>query len=170
MPAGDCIVVGKLGSPYGVRGWLHVKSFTSPADNLLNYSPWALSRGGNEWQPVVLEGCRAHKSGFVAKFEGVDDRDAAATLTATLVGVARQSLPEAAADEFYWRDMEGCAVVDRTGAALGRVHGFLETGAHDVMVVQGAAGDETLVPFAARYVTEVDLEARRIVVDWQSDW
>ncbi len=170
MPTGDCIVVGKLGSPYGVRGWVHVKSFTAPAENLLEYSPWSLSRGGDEWRQVVVEACRAHKSGFVAKFEGLDDREAAAALTGELVGVARRSLPEAEEDEFYWRDMEGCAVVNQTGAPLGKVKGFLETGAHDVMVVGHADGGETLVPFAARYVTEVNLEARRIVVDWQSDW
>ena len=169
MPAGDCIVVGKLGAPYGVRGWLHVKSFTSPAENLLNYSPWALSRSGDEWREMALEGCRAHKSGFVAKFEGLDDRDAAATLTGELVGVARQILPDAEQDEYYWRDLEGCVVLDAAGVELGRVSGFLETGAHDVMVVRGADA-ETLVPFASRYVLAVDLEAGRVVVDWQADW
>ena len=62
------------------------------------------------------------------------------------------------------------AVVNRAGVAFGQVDHLIETGANDVLVIRGERG-ETLVPFVAgRYVLEVDLDRKRILVDWESDW
>ena len=170
MPTGEIIVVGKLGSPYGVRGWLHVKSFTAPPANLSSYQPWYLRRGKGEWRAAALDVCRAHKSGFVAKFVDLDDRDAAAELTGMEIGVPRSVLPPVEADEFYWRDLHGAAVVGLDGVELGDVKGFLETGAHDVMAVGQKGRKDILIPFVAQYIVQVDLDARRVTVDWQADW
>ncbi len=163
-------MVGRLGAPYGVRGWLHVQSFTSPPENLLDYRPWMLRQGKNAWTSAPLAECRVHKKGYVAKFDGVDERDGAAALTGSLIGVERGALPPTAADEFYWRDLEGCAVDTTAGDPLGEITALMETGAHDVLVIRHADGEEILVPFADEYVMDVDLEARRVVVDWQADW
>ena len=62
----------------------------------------------------------------------------------------------------FWADLEGLPVVTASGEAVGKVTGFYATGAADVLVVTGERG-ERLVPLAP-YV-QVDLEARRIVVD-----
>ena len=46
---------------------------------------------------------------------------------------------------------------------------MMETGAHDVMVVEGEK--ETLIPFVpGTYVRNVDLDAGLIVVDWQAEY
>ena len=44
----------------------------------------------------------------------------------------------------------------------------METGANDVIVVRGGSG-EVLIPFLRHVVMAVDLERRRIVVDWQTN-
>ena len=49
------IVMGRIAGPYGIKGWVHVVSFTTPLDNLLDYRPWYLARD-RRWQAVeVLE-------------------------------------------------------------------------------------------------------------------
>jgi 16S rRNA processing protein RimM len=58
------------------------------------------------------------------------------------------------------------SVVNREGATLGAVVGFLESGAHPIVRVTGAAGFERLIPWVAQYVIGVDAAARRIDVDW----
>ena len=85
------------------------------------------------------------------------------------VFVGRASFPTAGADEYYWVDLIGCAVVNREGADLGSVVDLLDTGAHSVLrVLQGET--ERLIPFVAAYVDAVDLPARRITVDWGLDY
>jgi len=78
-------------------------------------------------------------------------------------------LPELPDNRYYWADLQGLTVVNADGSELGRVAGMLETGANDVMVVQGAA--EHLIPFVVgTYVRRVDLAAGRIEVDWDTDF
>lgn len=41
------IIVGKLGSTYGIRGWLKVFSYTDNAESIFDYSPWFLNQKAN---------------------------------------------------------------------------------------------------------------------------
>jgi 16S rRNA processing protein RimM len=55
------------------------------------------------------------------------------------------------------------------GATLGQVVRLIETGAHDVLVIEGEAG-QVLVPFVRQIVTSVDLSAGRMIAQWQADY
>jgi 16S rRNA processing protein RimM len=60
-------------------------------------------------------------------------------------------------------------VVNTGKVVLGRVTGLMETGANDVLVVQGDR--ERLVPFVLeQYVRRVDLDAGLIEVDWDPEF
>jgi 16S rRNA processing protein RimM len=68
----------------------------------------------------------------------------------------------------------GLAVVNRQGESMGTVVGLMQTGPHSVLRIEGvdtAKGQavERLVPFVQAYVDSVDLEAKRIQVDWGLD-
>lgn len=76
QPADDHVVLGKLTSPYGVKGWLKVYSYTSPMDGILDYEAWVLRRGGRLTRARLLQG-RRHGKGLVARLEGIDGREAA---------------------------------------------------------------------------------------------
>ncbi len=159
------VVVGRFGPPFGVKGWLNVISYTDPLTNLAQYRPWFVERNGQWTQLTILE-LKPHRRGFVAQLEGIVDRDVAQTFSGRSVGIPQSALPEAAEDEFYWKDLIGLAVEDQAGTRLGEVAGLIETGANDVIVVRTTSG-EVLIPFVRHVVTQVDLPARRIVVDWQ---
>jgi 16S rRNA processing protein RimM len=98
-----------------------------------------------------------------------DDRDDAAALTGTDIGIYRSQLPPADTDEYYWSDLIGLQVITRGDRLLGVVDQLFETGANDVMVVKGE--QEHLVPFITGQVVEsVDLDKRVIRVDWDPDY
>ena len=80
----------------------------------------------------------------------------------------REALPEAAENEYYWSDLIGLEVVNVQGEVLGKVTDLLETGANDVLVVEGER--ERLLPFTAQVILKVDLAAGRINVDWGADY
>ena len=164
---GETVVVGAVGGPVGVNGWMHVKSFTQPADNILDYRPWRLKRDAC-WQSVATE-AQQHRDGFVARIDGVADRDRAAAWRGAAIGVSADVLPATAPDEYYWRDLAGLQVRATSGESLGRVARLFATSAHDVMVV--ADGErERLIPFVRRIVAAVDVDAGQVVVDWRPDW
>ncbi len=166
----DVVIVGRIGAAYGVRGWLHVSSFTEPPENLLSYSPWLINQGA-AWKPLEPVVVKTHGRGFVAHFREVDNREQAQALGATDVAIYRDDLPGLDDDdEFYWRDLVGLDVVNVDGSNIGTVSYLLETGAHDVLVIQclvNEAGDtEVLIPFTAQFVQSVDIQAGRLEVDW----
>ncbi len=165
-------VVGAVGAPFGVHGWVHVRSFTAPPGNLLAYRPWQLESQA-VWREVRAT-ARAHGAGFVARFDDVTDRDAACRLRGANIGVAARLLPPAQPGEHYWRDLVGRRVVSSrangaSGQSLGVVARVFATPAHDVLVVEDGSR-ERLIPFVRQVVLEVNEEQGCVVVDWDADW
>lgn len=79
------IVMGKLGSPYGIRGWLRVFSSTEHAENIFGYQPWFIQRHG-QWESIEIETWKHHNQDIIVKLKGIDDRDAANILTNFEIG------------------------------------------------------------------------------------
>lgn len=163
----DLLVMGRISAPYAVRGWIKVQPLTAYVDGLLEYSRWWVGHSG-AWREWRLSDGKAHGQYLLAHLQGMDDRDAAEAVMGMDIAVWRADRPAAEAGEYYWDDLIGLDVVNAEGALLGRVSGLLETGAHDVLRVEGER--ERLIPFVDAYVREVDLSARRIVVEWSLDW
>jgi len=97
----DLVIVGKITSSYGIRGWVKVHSFTEPLTNILEYNPWYLKQDG-QWRECAIQEGRVHGRGVVAHMKGVDDRNAADLLRGQQIAIRRTQLPEAAAGEYYW--------------------------------------------------------------------
>ncbi len=165
----DTVLIGRVTAAHGVRGWVKVKSFTDPPDNLLTYAPWLLRDRRGAYVPVDVVGTQRQGANFLAHFAGCDDRDAAEAFRGTDIFVTTEALAPLEPGEYYWRDLIGMAVRNREGTEFGTVHSLMETGAHDVLVVRHG-DDEVLMPFTEPYLCEVRLEDRVIVMDWQEDW
>lgn len=163
------VLLGKIVGLHGVRGELKLESYTEPRMQIFRYQPWRMRSASGE---ATVEGCRgrAQGKGIVAELPGVTDRDAAAALVGTEIWVARSALPKPAPGEYYWSDLEGLEVSTVEGVALGTVSHLLATGANDVLVVRNA-DRERLIPFlVGQFVTEVDLDAGRVTVDWDPEF
>ena len=111
---GSLLVMGRIAAPFGVKGWLRVTAYTAEPENLLDYTPWYFGRQG-DWQTVELISGRRHGKGLVVQLKDCNDRDAAALLTGTEIGVYRSQLPAVESNDFYWSDLIGLQVVTSSG-------------------------------------------------------
>src|SRR5262249_46278280 len=98
--------------------------------------------------------------GFLVEVEGVATRDQAEALRGAEVAVGRGQLT-VESGEYLVEDLVGCLVVAPDGRPLGTVEGLFWNGAHDVLELSGGH----MVPLVDEWVREVDLGARRIVVE-----
>ncbi|WP_172458061.1 ribosome maturation factor RimM [Anaerobiospirillum thomasii] len=168
--------MGRLGSTFGIKGYLKVQSFTEQPENLFDYSPWYISRRGDDWREVQVEAFKPHGDTFIVKLHGVDVREEAALLTGMDIGIRRSSLPPASDGEFYLCDLEGCTVIGINDVCLGTVSRVMDQGAAPLLVVSPSdrtKGDrkERLIPFVkGPIVTDVDLESGIIRVEWGEDY
>src|SRR5262245_42076252 len=111
---------------------------------------------------------RPQGNGWIARLEGIDEREAASRLTGQLVLVDREELGVATGREHYRADLVGFEVKNVEGALLGVVDHFVDTPANAVMVIKGAR--EHWVPVSAQHLRRVDKDARQLIVDWPEDF
>ena len=161
------VVMGQVVAPYGIKGWIKVRSFTEALDGLLDFPVWWLGAGGHWRESRVIE-ASVHGKTIVASIEASPDRNAAERLTGLQIAVPRSSLPDAEEGEYYWLDLIGLRVINLEGVALGVVDDIIETGANDVLQVKGEKVH--LIPFVAKFVLDVDRENGLIRADWGADY
>jgi len=162
------INVGKISGVFGVRGWVKVFSFTDVRENILNYSPWLLKKNNETRSIAVIDGKLQGKA-VVALLDGVNDRDRAASLMGWDIFISPDQLPKVAKGEYYWSDLIALNVETDLGIQLGAVDSLLETGANDVLIVKGER--ERAIPFLqGKTIINIDLDAGKIVVDWDPDF
>jgi len=161
------VVMGRVSAPHGVKGWIKVQPFTQEIDGLLDYPEWWLG-GDGEWRQHRIAESAVHGAVVLARIEGYIDREAAMALKGTDVAIPRRLLPQNREGEYYWSDLLGMEVLNRHGERLGRVAKVLETGANDVLVLEGEK--ELLVPFVDNVILNVDLAGGRLSVDWELDY
>jgi 16S rRNA processing protein RimM len=162
---GALIELGVVGAPFGVRGWVKLRSYTEPPERLLEHRSLQLRLGG-AWRPYRIEATGRSGGQLTVKLFGVEDRDGAEALKGAMIGVPRSELPPREDKDYYRADLIGCEVVNLAGERLGVVQHFVETPAHALMVVRGEK--EYWVPAVPQHLRRVDLQARRIIVDWDA--
>jgi 16S rRNA processing protein RimM len=184
----DAIEVGRILDAWGVKGWVKILPHSADPESLLSAKTWLLQAPDAKFRPgfsefsgtvsLSVEQAKIHSDSVVAKFSGLDDRNAAEALRGVRIFLPRSSFPVASKDEYYWVDLIGLQVVNREGVALGCVRDLMATGPHSVLCVEYAESredgssvtTERMIPFVAAYVDAVDIAGKCITVDWQPDY
>lgn len=165
------IILGIIGSAYGVRGWLRIFSSTEEAENIFKYQPWFVQRA-NKWQPIFLESWKRHNQDFIVSIKYIKDRKTAMLMTNYEIMIDSSQLPLLDNGDYYWKDLIGCQVVTITGYQLGKIINLIETGSNDVLVVKDNSKDifgvqERLIPFlCGPVIKSVNIMTRLIKVNW----
>jgi 16S rRNA processing protein RimM len=157
------IQLGFVGAPFGVRGWIKVRSHTDPPERLLEHRQLHIGQG-KAWQSYRIEASGRSGGALTVKLAGIEDRNQAQALRGAQVCVPRSELPQRDDRDFYRADLIGCEVVNLDGTSLGNVQHFIESPAQVLMVVRGTR--EFWIPAVPQHLRRVDLQARRVVVDW----
>ncbi len=158
------ILMGVVGKPHGVRGLLHVHSFTADPADLPRYNP-LLDERGRAWT-------LAWKSEGVAELHDADghklaDRNEAEKLVNLRLYTTRDRLPETGADDFYIADLIGRLAVAADGKTIGRVSEVHDYGAGtslEIVAERGSIAKPLIVPFTRACVPVVDVPGGQITV------
>jgi 16S rRNA processing protein RimM len=157
-PPERLIEFGRVAGSYGVRGW--VKVVVDEPELLARQRRWWL-----EGAEYAIEETKLHSGQLLAKLAGIETPERARELKGKPVVIER---PKPRQGEYYWSDLVGLEVVNEAGVVLGVVKQMSHNGAHEVMEVAGER--MRLLPWVPAYVKKVDLEKRRIEVEWGTDW
>lgn len=158
------VTVGRLVGAHGIAGALKVFPLTDFPERFLSMKELRLFRSGGAYVRTVtvadvasLEG----KGQFIVSTREIADRDEAERLRGLLVKVRKEErmpLPEGA---FWIEDLLGMEVRDAAeDIRLGTLKNVLQTGAHDIYVLEDTEGKERMFPAVRDVVLRVDGKRR----------
>jgi 16S rRNA processing protein RimM len=158
-PGEGFVAIGRVLGGWGLHGALKIESLTDFPDR---FAPGA--RVWLEGLDRTVESAHPSRGALIVKLSGVDAPEHARALRGALIELPEAELHPLGEDEFYQHDLMGLRVRTETGEILGEVAELLPTGANDVLVVRGPAG-EWLLPLIEDVVQSVDLATREVVVE-----
>ncbi|MFD1626658.1 ribosome maturation factor RimM [Azospirillum griseum] len=157
------ICVGQFAGSHGVRGLVKLRSFTQDPADVAAYGPLADETGARLFK-VTLQG--KVKDLFLAKVEGITNREQAQALAGVRLHVDRAALPETEDDDsFYHADLIGLRAERADGSLYGMVKAIYDFGGGDVLEIRIGSGALEMLPFSKACVPVVDVRGGRIVVD-----
>ncbi len=162
------IIIGRIGSAYGIHGWLKINSFTDPPENILLYLPWQIHLK-KSWEELPIADSKIQSNRILIKLAECSNPEQAKLYANADIAIWRHQLASLPEDEYYWTDLEGLSVINKKGINLGIVDHLMSTGANDVLVIKGTK--EYLIPFIpGTYIIEVSLKEKRIIADWDEEF
>jgi 16S rRNA processing protein RimM len=165
VPADRLVAIGEIGRPHGLRGEVRVTPLTDRPERfetLRECVLWDEARDRRE--PCRISAARVHAGTLLVAVAGYESPEAAAALTGRLLAVPESEALPAPPGHFYPWQLVGCRVLTEDGREVGHVVRVESGPAQDLWVV-GDGAREHLVPAVAEIVREVDLRARRVVID-----
>ena len=158
----DLVLVGRVARAHGNRGQVIVNLDTDFADE--RFRVGAVVMVGPAATARAIREVRFHQGRPIIALDGIETMTEAEALAGAELKVpaaASGALPE---HTYYHYDLIGCDVTDRSGKAIGPVTGVEGTMEMSRLVIAGSHG-EVLIPLVAEICIEIDVAARRIVVN-----
>ncbi len=160
------VTLARLGRSWGRRGEVSAVSLSSGVERFRHLREVFLAGRDGAVRPAEIESVWEHRGQLIFKFRGVDSITEAEALAGAELRVPREQRAPLPDDEYYQSDLVGCEVIERaSGERLGTVTGWQEYGGPALLEVRAGEEEPLLIPFARAICTEIDLAARRIVVD-----
>ena len=164
------LVVGHVRRSHGTRGELVVESLTDhPGDVFVSgvvlRAADASGRAPDpDAAPLRVDSVRPFQEAWLVCFGGIEDRNAADRMRGRYLMLERDKLPEPAAGEVRQWELIGVEVFTPDGTRVGAITQVYEQRPADLLEVKTARGT-VLVPFVSHWIRELDVAARRLVLD-----
>jgi 16S rRNA processing protein RimM len=116
--------------------------------------------------PVSVVKSFRHSDGdAVVLLKEVTGRDASEKIRGAVLAVRQSEAPPLPKGQYRRHEVLGLAVETPDGRSLGTLEDLQEMPTHWVLVIRDAQGRERMLPAHPALVKDVDLKARRMVVD-----
>jgi len=173
-------IVGIVGAPFGLKGFVKVKPLSGEIDHLLKLASVTLRQGEKEFsfaieESAALDKGRAHDTGrspdtgqaapvVTMRFAGFHTPEAAKALQGAQLIVDRKSAAPLQPGEFYIEDLKGLEVLDTGGHIIGHINTIIEGGGGDLVEIMLQNGELKLVPFRKEFFSGIDPKKNQIIL------
>lgn len=164
MQKEDCFYLGKIVKKYSFKGELLVKLDTDEPELYENLDAIFIDLRNN-LVPFFIEHSQLHKSELLRiKFEDVDTEEDAEALLKSELYLPLDFLPELEDDKFYYHEVIGFTVKDKTYGKVGIIKSINDNTAQALFEIEND-GREILIPMNDDFIVKIDKPNKMILVE-----
>lgn len=112
-----------------------------------------------------VEAFRLQKTFTIIKLKGVNSITQAQEFVGKDIYCPAEECFQLKNGEFYFHQIEGFAVITKSGEQIGFVHDVMPVMDNDLLVVRATEGREFFIPLTQTICLEIDLDKRIIIID-----
>ena len=150
-------VVGIIGPPFGLKGYVKVRSLSGETEHLLSLDTVTLRHHDRE-RVFQIDAVEERGAILLMKFQGINAPEEAKSIQGAELIVPRGKGAALGADEYYVEDLRGIRIQQEDGTPVGTVLDVLEGGGGNLLEVALSQGGIRLVPFRSEFLGDIDLE------------
>ena len=154
------LVVGRIGRAHGVLGEATIEVQTDDPDIRFQIGNKLTLDGGKQ---LTIRSSRWHNQILLLAFDGIADRNQIEELRDQLIS-SDVDLDSLAPGEYHFQQLIGCEVFQQNGELIGAVDEIVKLPGQDLLSVK-RAGAQVLIPMVKQIIIEIDVLAKKIVVN-----
>jgi len=154
------LVVGRIGRAHGVLGEATIEVQTDDPDIRFQIGNKLTLDDGKQ---LTIRSSRWHNQILLLAFDGIADRNQIEELRDQLIS-SDVDLDLLAPGEYHFQQLIGCEVFQQNGELIGAVDEIVKLPGQDLLSVN-RAGAQVLIPMVKQIIIEIDVLAKKIVVN-----
>ena len=165
MSYDNYIIVGKVLTTHGIKGYLTIKTFTSIPSDIFKYKLYIKNNEG--LMNIKIEDQNFMPKKTIMKIEDLNSIEECQDYIGLDLFALKKDLPETESDEFYWHELIGSDVLNHDGIQLGQVEDIFTSGENDILIIKGKdSKKETYIPFLKKNI--ISFENNTLIVKWDN--
>ena len=163
MQKEECFYLGKIVKKYSFKGELLVR-LDSDDPEIYEQMESVFVELNHRLIPFFIEHAQLHKSSLLRiQFEDVQSEEDAEALLGKELYLPLDLLPELTGNKFYYHEVIGFEVIDRTFGPVGKIRKINDT-TNQALFVIDREGKEVLIPINDDFIEKVDRDNREVRV------
>jgi 16S rRNA processing protein RimM len=161
----DCFYLGRVTKKHGYKGEFQAKFDADDVRRYENIEALLFDLKG-ELVPFPITKCAYQKNDvFLLKIDGIDSEDDLYRIIGSDIYLPLDLLPDLGPDDFYYHEIEGFKVMDKTLGEIGIVKFIREDTAQDIIYIQNKDDKEILIPMVDGIYQGINKEEKLIFID-----
>lgn len=168
MKQPEMIIVGDIVNTHGLRGELKILSDSDFKSErfVINNKFYILDKKKQILETVILTNYRTHKNFDLLTFANKPSIQDVEQYKGLYLAIKRDTARDLADDEgYYHSEIIACDIYNQNDVYLGKVYKIADTPAYDLWYIKRDGKKDLIVPFTENFVTEIDIEHKKIIVN-----
>ena len=164
MKKHSAIIIGKIVSTHGIKGWVVIQSYSYPSQNIKNYNTFLHIKNSKEC--IKITDLRTMPKKIIIKIENYDDINTSESLVGLNILIEASDIPTLKKGEYYWKDIEGLKVYTTKDSYIGSVDFIFNNGANDILAIKKQNKELVYIPYINDHIEVMPNE--KIIIDHET--